>query len=103
MVSRYSDMPTAAGNSTAHKRSGTVARLREAGSLVHAPLAFATMPNTLKQTYAALCGVMPEPRHWDQHVQEFEPQSALLEGCLPRVLQRRQTRGRCHCRGWSGV
>lgn len=90
MVSRYSDMPTAAGNSTAHKRSGTVARLREAGSLVHAPLAFATMPNTLKQTYAALCGVMPEPRHWDQHVQEFEPQSALLEGCLPRVLQRRR-------------
>jgi len=69
-------------------RSKTLEQLRWKGRLVHAPHVYSTIPNTLKATYATLCGVLPEPALSSDYLKEFEPHSALLEGCLPRVLGR---------------
>ena len=94
---RYRDMPTssqwqanAADRSQSHKRSRTIARLRREGLLVHAPMAFSTTPNSMKALYAVMCGVLPEPKLWDDYVNEYRLDSALLEGCLPRMLGRRR-------------
>lgn len=53
---RFRDMPTSDGDTPAHRRSSTLARLRAEGKAVHAPLSFATMPNSLK----SLCA-LPRP------------------------------------------
>ena len=74
--------------SAAHRPGATAAALQQRGLLAHAPLAFATMPNTLKSAFAVLCGVLPEPRHWSDTVREYSKQNALLAGCLPNELRR---------------
>ena len=69
-------------------QSGALEELRQRGLLVHAPNTYTSIPNTLKATYAALCGVLPEPPLTSSYLREYEPASGLLEGCLPRVLNR---------------
>lgn len=86
---RYRSLPTALPlRPGGLRRSGALERLRQAGMLVHAPQTYTSIPNTLKATYAMLCGTLPEPPQSSDFLREFAPTSALLERCLPRVLRR---------------
>lgn len=94
---RYDSLPTdtregktlrSSGMRTNSAASGVLEHLRSTKLLVHAPHTYTSVPNTIKATYAALCGVIPEPPLSESYLREYEESSALLEGCLPRVLGR---------------
>ena len=86
---RYSSLNLTQPLHSGLSRGGALEWLRAQKMLVHSPHTYATIPNTLKQTYGALCGVVPDPPLTADMLPEYRPHSALLEGCLPRVLRRR--------------